>query len=85
MNTSKKLFIKKDAEFDQKLELKIFMTFASLFIVPLGLFLLSHKYLKMHDYLCCSMAALAMILLLFRMFFYTKKLDKQTDMDEKYD
>lgn len=76
---------KKGVDFDKRLEMKIFVMFLLLFIVPTGIIVLSHTYYSKNDSLLSLLAVVSMILILTRIFYYTRKLDFRDESFEKYD
>lgn len=79
------VLLKKEMSFDKMLEMKIFGMFLLLFIVPTGIILLSHTYYSKNDTLLSLLAVTSMILILARIFYYTRKLDFRDESFEKYD
>lgn len=76
---------KKGVDFDERLEMKIFIMFLLLFIVPTGMIVLSHTYYSKNDSLLSLLAVASMILILTRIFYYTRRLDFRDESFEKYD
>lgn len=76
---------KKGVDFDERLEMKIFAMFLLLFIVPTGMIVLSHTYNSKNDSLLSLLAVASMILILTRIFCYTRRLDFRDESFEKYD
>ena len=85
MSKEKDVFSKKHAEISKTLELEVIVTFMSIFIIPTALTLFLYFCCGRNDIFSYSIVLLAMVLVFLYLFFYSKKLDKEEGINEKYD